>query len=40
MAKLESEQRKQTIEDSQWKEIRNVQGAVDSLTKNETDIFG
>ncbi len=39
MAKLESEQRNKPIDESQWKEIRNVQGAVDSLSKHETDIF-
>jgi sulfonate transport system substrate-binding protein len=39
IAKLECTQRNKTIDDSQWKEVRNVQGAIDSLSKHETDIF-
>jgi sulfonate transport system substrate-binding protein len=39
MAKLEAKARNKKIEDSQWKEIQNLNNAIESLTKHETDVF-
>lgn len=39
IAKLEATARNKHIHESQWKEIQNLNNAIESLTKHETDVF-
>ncbi|MCC7459918.1 MAG: ABC transporter substrate-binding protein [Proteobacteria bacterium] len=39
MPQLESSQRNQTISESQWNQIHNLNGAIQSLKNHESDIF-